>query len=286
MTQMEMAKEVARRTKVHFGDVCDVIECYETLLMKVIATEDYYQIGDVGVLQGVTKWPRPTNVPVFGWRQKKAQEYKKDWTWAKKGYPRMEFTTDAKMCIKQTAEEFFSEPPLKYCSAARAFRKSVGLPEIPEFDGLPEERVQKYCQEIDEQVMPKYQFKTNRDKEKMKEAIGYEAPGEKKKEELYNQWLIEQDMEKQKQMGIPEEEIVARDIAIVKKERRYELGVEGARRLTGNPDATIIEEEPENLPDNALYHYTEEEKADLRKYLDPTKAKRRKAKFGKKIMGS
>lgn len=102
---------------------------------------------------------------------KEAQKYKKNWTWAKKGYPKMEFTTDAKMCIRMTAEDFFSEPPLKYCSTARKFRQSAGLPEIPEFDGLPEEKIQKYCQEIDEQVMPKYQFKTNLDKEKMRKEM-------------------------------------------------------------------------------------------------------------------
>jgi len=53
----------------------------------------------------------------------------------------IKFSREAKNCDRVYANEFFAWPENRYTSLARKYRQDVGEPEIPEYEGLPEEKI-------------------------------------------------------------------------------------------------------------------------------------------------
>jgi hypothetical protein len=75
----------------------------------------------------------------------------KAWSSAFLGYPMIKFSREAKNCDRVYANEFFAWPENRYTSLARKYRQDVGDPEIPEYEGLSEEKIQELCQKADEE---------------------------------------------------------------------------------------------------------------------------------------
>jgi len=59
----------------------------------------------------------------------------------KRGYPKCEFSKAARLTDNHHPSEYFAQPSVRYTTAAREYRQTVGLEEIPEFKELSEEKI-------------------------------------------------------------------------------------------------------------------------------------------------
>lgn len=69
--------------------------------------------------------------------------------------PKCTFSRIAKSYEACPPSEYFEDPDHRYTSLARQWRKDSGVPEIPEYAGLSEKQIKKYCQKADEKELMK-----------------------------------------------------------------------------------------------------------------------------------
>ncbi len=199
MTRFRLIKAIMEETGYDKETVANVIESLEYKILDTIAMED--QLDFVfGSIYGTTKPSHKITgyVSVLPEIQKQ-----KAWSSAFLGYPMIKFSREAKNCDRVYANEFFAWPENRYTSLARKYRQDVGEPEIPEYEGLPEEKIQELCQKADEE---KKGPQTPHQKVR-------EASNERKKirrQEARNALMRQKDLEKQRANGVAEEDLVER----------------------------------------------------------------------------
>lgn len=129
-------------------------DAYNDLIFQHIALEDtvYLPYAKIG---GFTK--EPMKIGGFYSVLKPLQDVtRKGYTTAKSGYPFIEWTEEAKYSTITHPGIYYTEwVPQKYTTKAYNFRKELGYKEIPEFEGLKEDKILEICKNADEQLYGK-----------------------------------------------------------------------------------------------------------------------------------
>ena len=194
MTRAQFCKEIAERSGIPKDTVAAVIAEEENLVYEIMATCDSIRYI-WGTISGVEKAPRR-----IGGMYREIEAVKKNSGWSnwKQGYPQVKWTKVSKVCDSRPPAEYFEQAEKRYTTMARTFRKEAGLPEIPEYKGLSEEKIQEICKRADEvelnSLTVEQRFNKERDKKhnaKKKlamidywEKIGYVPQGVVYSEEL------------------------------------------------------------------------------------------------------
>ena len=146
MTRTQFCKEIAERSGISKDVVAAVIAEEENLVYEIMATCDSIRYI-WGTISGVEKAPRR-----IGGMYREIDAVKKNSGWSnwKQGYPQVKWTKVSKVCDSRPPSEYFEQVEKRYTTMARTFRKEAGLPEIPEYDGLSEEKIQEICQKADD----------------------------------------------------------------------------------------------------------------------------------------
>ena len=84
-------------------------------------------------------------------------------TW-KDGYPQIQWSRVSKVYEIKPPEDYFALEENRYTTAARRFRKDAGLPEIPEYENLPEEKILEFCEKADKMHLDKLTYQKRRNK--------------------------------------------------------------------------------------------------------------------------
>ena len=144
----QFVQEVADLTGLDIDTAKRAVEVVEDLIMQHIALEDTMEFS-FGKIFGYTKFP----IKIGGFYSvlKKLQE-RNGWTVAKSGSPNIEWSAEAKYYTATHPTTFFEWPEIRYTTRAREYRKSMGLPELEEFQGLSEEKIQEFCEKADAQI--------------------------------------------------------------------------------------------------------------------------------------
>ena len=146
MTRAQFCKEIAERSGIPKDTVAAVIAEEENLVYEIMATCDSIRYI-WGTISGVERVPRR-----IGGMYREIDAVKKNFGWSnwKQGYPNVKWTKVAKVCDVRPPAEYFEQTEKRYTTMARTFRKEAGLPEIPEYEGLSEEKIQEICKKADE----------------------------------------------------------------------------------------------------------------------------------------
>ena len=146
MTRTQFCKEIAERSGIPRETVAAVIAEEENLVYEIMATCDSIRYI-WGTISGIEKAPRR-----IGGMYREIDAVKKNFGWSnwKQGYPNVKWTKVSKVCDVRPPAEYFEQTEKRYTTMARVFRKEAGLPEIPEYDGLSEEKIQEICKKADE----------------------------------------------------------------------------------------------------------------------------------------
>lgn len=196
MKKKKLCREISKRTEYPYEVVAEIIHEFEFMIIELIANEDSidFWFGEIG---GYTKEPQK----IYGYYRKFRNVRARDgWTLAKRGRPYIIWKNILRSHQYVDAGEYFEMPENRYTSLARSYRDDLGLPEIPEYEGLSEEKIQELCRKAD---IRKYGERNIEDKEKR---ASYESSIKRKKWDL--RMKQEEDLERQREMGIPEEELV------------------------------------------------------------------------------
>lgn len=146
MTRAQFCKELAERTDIPQKTVQQVIEAEENLIYEIIATCDSFKYV-WGTISGIEKPPRRIGGK---YREKIGVKRNFGWSFWKFGYPQIKWSASAKDCEVKHPQEYFELTEKRYTTMARTFRKDGGLPEIPEYQNLSEEKIKEICQKADE----------------------------------------------------------------------------------------------------------------------------------------
>ena len=146
MTRIQFCKEIAARSGVPRATVEAVIAEEENLVYEIMATCDFIKYI-WGTISGEEKHPRRV-----GGKYREIQAVRENGGWSnwKIGYPTVKWTRAAKVCDIRKPKEYFEQFDKRYTTKARLFRKEAELPEIPEFEGLSEEKIMEICKKADE----------------------------------------------------------------------------------------------------------------------------------------
>lgn len=147
MTKRQFCAELADRTGLDLKTAKAFFEVHEDLVMEVIATEDEINFS-WGKIFGFFREPRK----VYGmYANKEGVIARGGWSLAKSGLPGIEWSYDAKSYTTVDPTELYCDwEEAKFTSKARQYRQDRGLPEIPEYDGLPEKMIVSLCKKADE----------------------------------------------------------------------------------------------------------------------------------------
>ena len=139
MTRPQFYKEIAERSGISKDVVAAVIAEEENLVYEIMATCDSIKYI-WGTISGIEKPPRR-----IGGMYREIEAVKKNSGWSnwKKGYPSVKWSKVSKVCDNYPPQEYFELPEKRYTTMARTFRKEAGLPEIPEYEGLTEKKIQE-----------------------------------------------------------------------------------------------------------------------------------------------
>lgn len=192
--------------------VSNVVESLEYKVLDTIALEDSVSFV-FGTIYGVTKPSR--KITGFVSVLPESQE-QKSWSAACIGFPMIKFSKEAKKCDRVYPNEYFAWPENRYTSLARKYRQDVGDTEIPEYQGLSEEKIQELCKKADEEKQGPMSEKTRRVQRAAAERCRLRHIAER------NAWFIEKDLERQRQAGIAEENLVRRSPEEIKEELKVE----------------------------------------------------------------
>lgn len=199
MTRKAFEKAISLDAEVDLETVAKVLEAMEDLVFEVVALEDSVKFS-FGTISGFTREPRKVS-GFFSVHDTVLSN--SGWSVALMGKPKIDWSYKIKHTTPMPPREYFELPENRYTTKARNFRKDAGFPEIPEYEGLSEERIQQACAKADE--------------EKYGELSPYRkcwiARHERCRQKLnagFEYLLIAEDIEKQREAGVPEDEIVVR----------------------------------------------------------------------------
>lgn len=196
MTRTELVAKIAQEVDMPKPDVRKVIKAFEDSIMEIIALEDNVEFT-FGKIEGYTRPPRKVTgiYRTFDCFQKNGH-----WSPAKIGYPKCTFSKEAMDCLRMEPKDFFEDPEYRYTSNARQFRKDNNLSEIPEYEGLDEEKILELCDRAD--------FiragKDGIDKGKYNKNLKSMQRVKEKQERGYEQEYLQ----KQREAGVPEDQLV------------------------------------------------------------------------------
>lgn len=215
MTRNQLVKSIVEETGYDKDMVANVIESFEYKVMDAIATEDTLQFA-FGKFWGETKDPYRVTGYYRTFERIKDLE---GWSQAKIGYPHFKFSRQAMICLKIRPREYFEQPENRYTSLARKFRKDLDIPEIEEYKDLPEDKIEELCKQAD--IQRHGEISSSRAR-----SIRRHNNWNKKygitKEELSAQVLIREDLQKQRDAGVAEEDLVHRSVEEIKAEKEKE----------------------------------------------------------------
>lgn len=216
-------KNIAQETGVDKKDVVKVVKALEEQIMDVIASEDELSFL-FGTIRGITKPPWR----ITGYYRVLSKPTKRNgWTVAKGGWPEIEWSKQAKYYTPIDAKEYFERPENKYTSKARLFRQENDIPEISEYADLPEEKVVELCKKADrlqKGEMGEFEEKSYYRHERLKE----------KTKQIKREKIIEEDMQRQRDEGVPEDQVVRRTFEEVMADREEKW------REKQNPERYIV----------------------------------------------
>ena len=156
MTKRQFCVEIADRAGVDLDTAMALYEAHEDLVMEIIATEDEIKFT-WGRIFGFFKEPQKIHGMFAELPSVKARD---GWSLAKSGMPGIEWSKEAKQYTPIDPTELYCEwNEAKFTSRARSYRKDRNLPEIPEYDGLPEKMIVSLMEKADEK---RYGKKTSR----------------------------------------------------------------------------------------------------------------------------
>lgn len=215
MTRNQLVKSIVEETGYEKDMVANVIESFEYKVMDAIATEDSLQFA-FGKFWGETKDPYKITGFYSTFEKIRALE---GWSQAKIGYPHFKFSKQALICLKVRPREYFEQPENRYTSLARKFRKDLNIPEIEEYKDLPEDKIEELCKQADIQrhgeiSSSRARFLRRHNNWNRKYGIT--------KEELSAQVLIREDLQKQRDAGVAEEDLIHRSVEEIKAEKEKE----------------------------------------------------------------
>lgn len=215
MTRNQLVKSIVEETGYDKELVANVIESLEYKVLDAIAVEDEVQFA-FGKFWGDTKDPQ--KITGFYTRFKEVRDLE-GWSQAKLGYPFFKFSKQATFCLKVRPREYFEQPENRYTSLARKFRKDLGIPEIAEYKDLPEEKIEELCKAAD--VERHGEISSARARFLRRHANWNKKAGITK-EEFNAKILIDEDLRKQREAGVAEEDLVIRPVEVIKEEREKE----------------------------------------------------------------
>lgn len=188
-----------------------IFEESENLILEIIATNDFLYTA-FGKIEGIIIPPKKLR----GFYTVLDRVVDRDgWTCAKSGNPKMTFNKKATLTYRIDPQIFFNSPEERLTTLAREYRKDVGIPEIPEYEGLPEEKIKDICKKID-----KEKGRTlNKAQQKRKER---DIISRQKYNISRDAILVEMDIQNQRDSGIPEEQIQRRSPEEIRKQMMLE----------------------------------------------------------------
>ena len=139
---------------VDYQTVAAVLRAEEKEILMVIANEKRVKF-EWGSIQGMEVPPKKITGPYSLSNLSREKGGFSKW---KRGFPKVLWTKAALDCDNYDPGAYFSKREHKYTSNARKYRKNKGLPEIEEFEGLSEEKIQEICEaadKVEKQKMPK-----------------------------------------------------------------------------------------------------------------------------------
>ena len=211
MTRFRLIKAIMEETGYDKETVSNVIESLEYKILDTIAMED--QLDFVfGSIYGITKPSHKITGYVSMLPEIRKQ---KAWSSAFLGYPMIKFSREAKNCDRVYANEFFAWPENRYTSLARNYRQDVGDPEIPEYEGLSEEKIQELCKKADEEKKgPQSPHQKAREASNERKRI--------KHQEARHALMRQMDLEKQRENGVAEEDLIERPFEDILEDMKAE----------------------------------------------------------------
>ncbi len=213
MTKRQFCVELADRTGVDLKTAMAMFEAHEDLVMEIIATEDHICFSWAKIF-GYFKEPRKMNSYMIN--QNQTLKINGGWALAKSGMPGIEWTDEAKAYTPVNPTEFFCEwDEVKFTTKAREYRKDRNLPEIPEYDGLPENMIESLMKKADEK---RYGKKTKKQiQEEARDRLIRARNSVARYHIIRLEWI-----EEQVRHGIPREEAEKVKLAKILEDRRKE----------------------------------------------------------------
>lgn len=148
MTRQQIAKEIKERCPelgLNNNQIYQILKAEEDIIFEVIASCDSFKYS-WGKVYGIEKAPEKITGMFAEFDSVKNIGGWSNW---KIGLPAIEWTKQALDYELHPASVYFSLPANKYTTNARKFRQENKLPEIPEYEGLPEEKIKQLCKKAD-----------------------------------------------------------------------------------------------------------------------------------------
>lgn len=215
MTRNQLVKSIVEETGYDKEMVANVLESFEYKVMDAIATEDTLQFA-FGKFWGETKDPYKITGFYSTFEKIRALE---GWSQAKLGYPHFKFSKQALICLKVRPREYFEQPENRYTSLARKFRKDLNIPEIAEYKDLPEEKIEELCKQAD--VEKHGEISSSRARF-LRRHNNWNKKRDAARDEIKAKILIDEDLQKQRDNGVAEEDLVVRPIEEIKADKEKE----------------------------------------------------------------
>ena len=152
MKRTQLVSLIKARLKEEYGVdlirdiIAEILRIEEEEIYSLIALNGVFHYK-WGTIAGETKPPVKLYGPSTQWKTTKQNHGYTTW---KMGVPKITWSTKAKIYDEYPPEEYFDLPEVRYTTQARQFREDAGFPEIPEYKGMPEEEIKKYCAKADD----------------------------------------------------------------------------------------------------------------------------------------
>lgn len=205
--------------------------------MEVIATEDSIEFS-FAKIWGYTK--RPWKI-TGRYRGFSALEKNNFWSDAKIGQPKCEFTKEAKDYLAMHPQDYFNMPEHRYTTLARQFRQDNNIPEIPEYQDLPEEKIIELCEKADRIEFGNVDSKTASYKYR------YRKNSKKLVQECARVYYQFKDLERQRKNGVPEDQLQYRTNEEIQADYYEKIKQIGRERDAKDPKLA------KRIRDNILY---------------------------------
>ena len=214
VTEKAFVNEMADLMGEDYEIAKKAFDAYNNLILQHMALEDWIHLP-FGTVGGYTKEPKKIT-GYYSVLQSLQDPTRKGWTVAKSGFPFIIWSKEAEFSTVTHPGIYYTEwVPQKYTTKAYYFRKELGYKEIPEYEGLSEEKILEICAKADIQLYGKKTKKEKKSDEVKKEKLERRRKIESEKEIRY-------DIEKQLKAGKSKEEIVVKTYEQILEEKYNE----------------------------------------------------------------